>query len=64
MQQRDFLLREIEKFGAIISVIRQIFFDGKDDNPAIAIEKQIDDAKGMLLNEMNFDFDKFFSLNY
>jgi len=62
MQQRDYLLREIEKFGAMLGVILQKICGGKE-NPAITLEKQVEDTKGMLLNEMNFDLDKFLSLN-
>jgi hypothetical protein len=62
MEQRDYLLREIEKVGAIVSAIRQKIFGGKG-NLAITLEKQIEDTKGMLLNEMNFDLDKFLDLN-
>jgi len=39
MQQRDYLLREIEKFGAMLSVILQKICGGKE-NPAITLEKQ------------------------
>ena len=62
MEQKDYLLREIEKIGAIIRAIRQKIFGGKE-NLAITIEHQIENAKGQLLNEMNFDLDKFFDLN-
>ena len=62
MIQRDYLLREIEKIGVILSAIRQKIFGGKG-NLAISLEKQIEDTKGMLFNEMNFDLDKFLSLN-
>ena len=63
MVQEDYILREIEKIGTIISAIRQKLFGGKA-NLAITIEKQIENAKGMLLNEINFDLDKFLVLNY
>jgi hypothetical protein len=62
MVQKDYLLREIEKIGAIVSAIRQKIFGGKG-NLAITLEKQIEDTKGMLLNEMNFDLDKFLDLS-
>jgi hypothetical protein len=54
---------EIEKIGAIISAIRQKIFGGKDGLAAITLEKQTEDAKGMLLDEANFDLDKFLALN-
>ena len=62
MIQRDYLLREIEKFGEMLSVILQKICGGTG-NSAITLEKQIEDTKGMLLNEMNFDLDKFLDLN-
>jgi hypothetical protein len=62
MIQRDYLLREIEKIGAILSAVRQKIFGGKENLP-ITLEKQMEDIKGMLLNEINFDLDKFLDLN-
>ena len=62
MVQRDYILREIEKMGAIINAFRQKIFGGSE-NLAITLEKQIENSKEMLLNEMNFDFDKFLTLN-
>ena len=62
MEQRDYLLREIEKIGAIVSAFRQIIF-GSGENTAITIENQVKEAKGMLLNELSFDFDAFLLLS-
>ena len=62
MEQRDYILREIEKIGVVLSAILQKFFGGKD-NLAITLEARIEDSKGMLLNEINFDLDKFLELN-
>jgi len=62
MEQRDFLLREIEKIGAIMSAIRQKFFGGKG-NLAITLEQQVKETKAMLLNKMSFDFEKFLDLS-
>jgi hypothetical protein len=62
MVQRDYLLREIEKFGEILSVILQKICGGTG-NLAITLEKQIEKTKRMLLSEMNFDLDKFLDLN-
>ena len=62
MEQKDYLLREIEKIGAIVSAIRQRLFGGKG-NEAITLEHQIENAKGELLKESNFDLDKFLDPN-
>ena len=62
MEQRDYILREIEKIGKILSAILQKIFGGKD-NLAISLETRIEDSKGMLLNETNFNLDKFLELD-
>ena len=62
MEQKDYLLREIEKIGIIMSSFRQKLFGGKG-NFAISPEKQIEDLKGMLSEATNFDLDKLLSLN-
>ena len=62
MEQRDYILREIEKIGAIIRAIRQKIFGGKE-NLAIVLEKQVDDSKGMLLNGTGFDLDQLLTLS-
>ena len=62
MVQRDYILREIEKIGVIFSAIKQKLFGGKD-NLSITVENQIENIKGMLLSEMNFDLNKFLELD-
>ncbi len=62
MERRDYLLLEIEKIGLILTALKQKLFGGKE-NLAITIEKQTEDAKGMLLNEINFDLDRFLDLD-
>jgi len=62
MIQRDFILREIEKLSAVIGAFRQKIFGGKE-NLSITLENQMQNAKAMLLNETNFDLDKFLDLN-
>lgn len=62
MEQKDYILREIEKIGVIMRAILQKLF-GRKDNLAISIEQQIEAEKGMLLDEVNFDLDKFLLLN-
>jgi len=58
MEQKDYLMREVEKIGLIISAIGQKIFGGKG-NTAITLEEQIKDAKDMLFNGADFDIDKF-----
>jgi hypothetical protein len=62
MERKDYLLREIEKIGAIMNAIRQKIFGG-NGNLAITLENQIENEKRMLFNEMNFDIDKLLALN-
>jgi|ERR1035437_744312 hypothetical protein len=58
MEQKDYLMREVEKIGMIISAIGQKIFGGKGDT-TITVEKQMKEAKDMLFNGVNFDIDKF-----
>lgn len=62
MEQKDYLVREIERIGLIISAIRQKLFGGKE-NLATTIEKRMDAVTEMLFNEINFDLDKFLVLD-
>ena len=62
MEQKDYLLREIEKIGVILGVTIQKIIGGKG-NAAIAIEQQVENAKEKLLDEINFNIDKFLDLN-
>ena len=62
MEQKDYILREIEKIGIILNFIREKFFSGKR-NPPKPIDDQLKDMKEMLLTETGLDIDKFLSLN-
>ena len=62
MQQKDYLLREIEKIGLVLSAIRQKVFGGQHQF-SINPEKQLDDVKNLLLNELDFELDTFLLLN-
>ena len=61
MEQKDYLLREIEKIGRMIAAIWQKVFGGKEPF-AIALDQQIEDTKEMLLIGVNFDLEKFMTL--
>lgn len=62
MEQKDYLLREIEKIGLIIRHIWQKLFGG-NENTSLTVEKKINDVSEMLLNETGFDLNKFMLLN-
>jgi len=62
MEQKDYLLREIEKIGRIMKAIRQKLFGGKE-NLAITLEQVTADLKEMLLNDANLDLDKLLALD-
>ncbi|MBP7077616.1 MAG: hypothetical protein KBB11_11260 [Bacteroidales bacterium] len=62
MEQKDYLLREIEKIGLILNAIRQRLFGGKQAL-ALSIETQFQEAKGMLWGETGMDLNTIMSLN-
>lgn len=62
MEQRDYLLREIEKLGIVIRAIQQKIFGGSRP-PAITPERQEAEAREMLLNEINFDLDRLMQMD-
>lgn len=61
MEKKDYLLREIEKIGALLKMIFSKM-SGNEVSDAIAIEDQFEEAKGILLNEIGFDIDLFLTL--
>ena len=62
MEQKDYLLREIEKIGRIMRAIRAKLFGG-NENLAITLEKVTADLKEMLLNDANLDLEKLLGLD-
>lgn len=58
MEQRDYLLREIEKIGMIINAIRQKLFGGHEQL-SISLQQKAEDAKGLLLSELGIHLDEF-----
>jgi hypothetical protein len=62
MEQRDYLLREIEKIGAIIRIIRQKLFGGTDEL-AISVANRAETLKEMLLDETYLDLDELLVLD-
>ena len=61
MEQKDFILREIEKIGLILNAIKQKMW-GEEKNLSISIEKQSKELTGQLLDDINFDLNLFMSL--
>lgn len=62
MEQKDYLLREIEKLGIVIRAIQQKIFGGSG-LPAITPERQEAEAREMLLSEINFDLDRLMQMD-
>ena len=62
MEQKDYLLREVEKIGLLLKMIFNKL-TSKGENYAITIENQFEEAKELLLKEIGFDTDLLLSLN-
>ncbi|NLE33947.1 MAG: hypothetical protein GX622_02480 [Bacteroidales bacterium] len=62
MEQKDYLLREIEKIGDMIRAIRQKLFGGTDQ-PAISVNNQAEALKEMMLSEAFIDLDEILALD-
>ena len=58
MQQKDYLLREIEKMGLLLKMIFNKIA-GKEENYALTVEKQFEEEKELLLHETGFNIDVF-----
>lgn len=58
MEQKDYLLREIEKIGLLLrTILTKLRLNS--DNGAITLENQFDQEKELLLNEIGFNIDEF-----
>ena len=62
MEKRDYLLREIEKIGILLSMLLNKIA-GKKENHAIRLENQFEEEKELLLKDIGFDLDLFVSLD-
>ena len=62
MEQKDFLLWEIEKIGTLLRMILNSF-TGKNENITISNKCQFEKTKELLFNEIDFDFEKFLSFD-
>ncbi len=62
MEQKDYILREIEKIGTIIQAIRQKLFGG-GAFPASGTETNMAAVKTRIIDELNLDLQKLDDLN-
>jgi len=62
MEQKDYLLREIEKIGLVLKMIFNKIIS-KSENNAITIGNRFEEAKELILHEIGFNMDLFLSLN-
>jgi hypothetical protein len=63
MEQKDYLLREIEKIGAVMRAILNRL-TGNTENLAISVENRFEQTKEQLLNETGLDLDEFLKLGF
>jgi len=62
MEQKDYILREIDKMGVVLRAILTKIFGGNAIN-AVPEEKQVDEIKRELLEEVDFDLPGFIQMN-
>lgn len=62
MEQRDYLLKEIEKIGLLLRMILNKL-TRREENYAITIEGQLQESKELLIKEIGFDLDKLIAFN-
>lgn len=61
MEQKDYILREIEKISKLLQAIINKFL-GNNDNSAIKVENSFEETNELLFKEIGFDIDKFVNL--
>jgi len=62
MEQKDYLLREIEKIGLLLKLIFNKM-TGKEAHQAKTAENQSEEAKELMLREIGFDLELFLSMS-
>lgn len=62
MEQKDYLLREIEKIGTVMRAILNRF-TGNTENLAITVENRFEQTKEQLFDETGLDLDEFLKLD-
>ncbi|MCX6245733.1 MAG: hypothetical protein NTU98_13645 [Bacteroidetes bacterium] len=58
MEQKDYLMREIEKIGVLLWAIIDSLINNKE-NLSLTVETHFEKTKEILLNEIGFDLDEF-----
>ena len=61
MEQRDYILREIEKIGLILKLIRNILFR-KQENLSMPLNSLMEETEGVLLDKLNFKLNVFLNM--
>jgi hypothetical protein len=62
MEQKDYLLREIEKIGLMLRmIISKLRLKG--DNTAITLKTQFEEANELMLQEAGFDMEEFLKID-
>lgn len=62
MEQKDYLLREIEKTGAVMRAILNRF-SGNSENLALMVENRFEQTKEQLFDETGLNLDEFLNLD-
>jgi hypothetical protein len=62
MEQRDYLLREIERIGQVLRAILNRL-TGRGPTPALSMDNQFEETKNELLDMANFDLSEFLQMN-
>ncbi len=61
MEQKDYLLREIEKIGLLLRMILNTI-TSRGENNAIVLENQFEEERELLLHEIGFNINEFILL--
>jgi hypothetical protein len=62
MEQKDYLMREIEKIGLLLRSILGSLVN-INENLSIEVQYPFEQAKELLIHEINFDLEKFLTLD-
>ncbi len=62
MEQKDYLLKEIEKIRLLLRAILNSII-GRNENLALTLESQFEDTKDLVFDEIGFDIESFLTLS-